>query len=223
MDARRRLRRQRDHRPDLRPGRRRRGAPLGVPRRAAQAATARHARPAAVRRLHRVRRPRLAVDDHARRSRTARRSGIGKGNAVLDAGSFKPSRPEAASPARASAHPRWASNFLLVGAHALGHRPPAVRRRPADRLHVPRPDARGRHQLARRAGARRDRAGLRGQHPDRPRAGLRVEPHVGGLGPDRQLRRDAVRRLEAPSTATRASAGRWGTVDAGHDQGLRAA
>ena len=49
----------------------------------------------------------------------------------------------------ASAHPRWASNFLIVGAQALGDRAPAVRRRPADRLLLPRPDARGRHQLAR--------------------------------------------------------------------------
>jgi len=39
----------------------------------------------------------------------------GKGNAVLDTGSFKPVGPRGLGRA-ASAHPRWASNFLLVGA-----------------------------------------------------------------------------------------------------------
>jgi acyl-homoserine lactone acylase PvdQ len=48
--------------------------------------------------------------------------GVGKGNAVLDAGSFKPVGPKGLGRA-ASAHPRWASNFLLVGASrsATGH------------------------------------------------------------------------------------------------------
>ena len=46
----------------------------------------------------------------------------GKGNAVLDAGSFKPTGPRGLGRA-ASAHPRWSSNFLLVGASrsATGH------------------------------------------------------------------------------------------------------
>ncbi len=39
--------------------------------------------------------------------------GVGKGNAVLDAGSFKPTGPKGLARA-ASAHPRWSSNFLLV-------------------------------------------------------------------------------------------------------------
>src|SRR3954451_14376461 len=39
-----------------------------------------------------------------------------KGNAILDAGSFKPVAPSgAAASAAATARPRWASNFLLVG------------------------------------------------------------------------------------------------------------
>ena len=48
--------------------------------------------------------------------------GIGKGNAVLDPGSFKPVGPKGLARA-ACAHPRWASNFLLVGASrsATGH------------------------------------------------------------------------------------------------------
>jgi acyl-homoserine lactone acylase PvdQ len=50
------------------------------------------------------------------------RIGVGKGNAVLDAGSFKPVGPKRLARA-ASAHPRWTSNFLLVGASrsATGH------------------------------------------------------------------------------------------------------
>src|SRR4051812_16462457 len=48
--------------------------------------------------------------------------GIGKGNAVLDAGSLKLVGPKGLARA-ASAHPGWASNFLLVGASrsATGH------------------------------------------------------------------------------------------------------
>ena len=80
----------------------------------------------------------------------------GRGNAVLDAGSFKPTGPSGL--ARAAKVPHWASNFLLVSGKRSSTGPPAVRRRPADRLHVPRAHARGRHQLAGRAGARRDRA-----------------------------------------------------------------
>ena len=51
-----------------------------------------------------------------------KRIGIGKGNAVLDPGSFKPIGPKGLARA-ASAHPRWSSNFLLVGASrsATGH------------------------------------------------------------------------------------------------------
>jgi acyl-homoserine lactone acylase PvdQ len=47
--------------------------------------------------------------------------GAGRGNAVLDAGSFKPTGPQGL--ARASKVPDWASNFLLVGAKrsATGH------------------------------------------------------------------------------------------------------
>ena len=40
--------------------------------------------------------------------------GPGKGNAVLDAGSFKPSGLKAGE--RGQRVPRWTSNFLLVGA-----------------------------------------------------------------------------------------------------------
>ena len=48
--------------------------------------------------------------------------GIGKGNAVLDAGSLEPVGPRGLARA-AGAHPRWSSNFLMVGAErsATGH------------------------------------------------------------------------------------------------------
>ncbi|HWK25088.1 MAG TPA: penicillin acylase family protein, partial [Solirubrobacter sp.] len=54
--------------------------------------------------------------------RYGRTIGIGKGNAVLDAGSYRPAGPRGLARA-ASAHPRWTSNFLLVGASrsATGH------------------------------------------------------------------------------------------------------
>jgi len=48
--------------------------------------------------------------------------GVGKGNAVLEPGSLKLTGPKGLARA-AGAHPRWASNFLLVGASrsATGH------------------------------------------------------------------------------------------------------
>jgi acyl-homoserine lactone acylase PvdQ len=58
-----------------------------------------------------------------KRFKYGRQLGIGKGNAVLDPGSFKPLGPKGLGARVASAHPRWASNFLLVGASrsATGH------------------------------------------------------------------------------------------------------
>ena len=132
-----------------------------------------------------------------------------KGNAVLDAGSLQADRAAGRWRRGRERAPALGEQLPDRRRAALGHRPPAVRRRPADRLLLPRPDARGRHQLARRAGARRDRAGLPGQHPDRPRAGLRVEPDVGRLGPDRQRTSRRCAAARRRSTATRASAARW--------------
>ena len=144
--------------------------------------------------------------------------GVGKGNAVLDAGSFMPSGPDGPRP-RGERAPALGEQLPDGRREALQHRASAVRRRPADRLHLPGPDAGGRHQLARRAGARRDRAGLRRQHPDRPRAGLRVEPDLGGLGPDRHLRRDPVRRL-ATKYRYKGRCRTMGTRRRGRDQGF---
>ena len=79
--------------------------------------------------------------------------GVGKGNAVLDAGSFKPAGPKGLG-ARRERAPALVEQLPAGRRAALGHRPPAVRRRPADRLHVPGPHARGRHQLARACQAR---------------------------------------------------------------------
>ena len=151
--------------------------------------------PRALRRLH------ASSTTPTRRRRSAKAFpygkaiGVGKGNAVLDAGSFKPVGPKGLGRA-ASAHPRWASNFLLVGASrsATGHPlfvggPQIGYTYPGLTLEadISYPGVQARGATA---------PGLRGQHPDRPRPGLRLEPHVGGLGPDRHLRRDAVRRLE---------------------------
>ena len=120
--------------------------------------------------------------------------GIGKGNAVLDAGSFKPIGPSGLARA-AGAHPRWSSNFLLVGGErsATGH--PLFVGGP--QIGYVYPGLTLEADIAWPGGQARGAtsAGLCRQHPDRPRAGLCVEPDVGGLGPDRHLRRDAVRRL----------------------------
>jgi acyl-homoserine lactone acylase PvdQ len=63
-------------------------------------------------------------DSQATMTRTVRYGkaiGVGRGNAVLDAGSYAPTGPKGL--ASASSVPRWASNFLLVGASksATGH------------------------------------------------------------------------------------------------------
>ena len=126
VDARRRVRRQRDRRPDLRPGRRRRGAPLGVPLDAAQA-------------LRRQGRRRLFddvsefndPDSPTTISKTfpyGKTTGPAKGNAVLDAGSFKPTGPKGLGRAR-PACPALGEQLPDRRREALGHRPPAVRRR----------------------------------------------------------------------------------------------
>ena len=131
--------------------------------------------------------------------------GVGKGNAVLDAGSFKPVGPKGLARA-ASAHPRWTSNFLLVGASrsATGHPlfvggPQIGYTYPGLTLEadISYPGVQARGATV---------AGLRGQHPDRPRPGLRLEPDLGRQRPDRHLRRDALRRLEDQVPSTRASA-----------------
>ena len=184
VDARRHLRHQRDHGPDLRSGRRRRGAPHRVPlqllKRYGRAGTGHLRRPV------RVRRPGFARDDQQGvplRQGSARQGQRRARRRLLQAG----------RPARARARGERASALVeqlpARRREPLGDRASAVRRRPADRLHVPGPDARGRHHLPGRAGARRDLARLRRQHPDRPRAGLRLDADLGGLRPDRHLRR----------------------------------
>ncbi len=130
-----------------------------------------------------------------RKAPYARIPGKASGNAILDAGSLQ--RTLTAGASAASTH-IWASNFLIVGSPALDHRPSAVRRRTADRLLLPRPDARGRHQVARPPGPRRVLARAPGDDPDRPRRGLRVEPHLRRLGPDRRVRGGPLRRLVHP-------------------------
>ena len=156
VDAGRHLRRQRDHRPDLRRGRRRRGAPCRVPRPRCASATARAAATGSST-TSPSSRTRIRPRRSARPSRTGARTCTGKGNAVLDAGSYKPTGPSGLGP-RGERAPALVEQLPAGRREPLGDRASAVRRRPADRLHVPGPDARGRHLLPRRAGARRDRA-----------------------------------------------------------------
>ena len=178
VDARGHLRRQRDHRPDLRPGRRRRGAALGVPLDAAQALRRDEGRSGCFDDLSEFDDP----DAPTTMSKTfpyGKAIGIGKGNAVLDAGSFKPigpKRPRRAPRARTRAG-RATSCWSARSARRPATRCSSAARRSATRT----PASRSRPTSAGPgvAGARRDRAGLRGQHPDRPRPGLRVEPDLG--------------------------------------------
>ena len=98
----------------------------------------------------------------------------------------------APSAARAS---RTASNELMVDAQALDDRPSAARRRPADRLLLPRPDA-TRSTCTPRASSGAARLGpVPRLHADRPRPGLRHDADVGGRGHHRPVRRDALRRV----------------------------
>ena len=79
---------------------------------------------------------------------------------MLDAGSFKPTGPERARPAPRSA-PHWASNFLLVGGKrsATGH--PLFVGGPQIGYTYPGLTLEADISWPGRAGARRDRAGLR--------------------------------------------------------------
>ena len=183
VHARRHVRGQRARRPDLRPGRRRRGAGARSSSARCASASATAQAQTTVRRPHRARRRRHADDDHQARPVRRGPGETRRATRSLDAGVLTAADVRAARPRRRAHAARWASNFLIVGAQALHHGPPAVRRRPADRLLLPRPDARGRHQGPGHRGARRDSPGDPGQHPDRPRAGLRVEPHIGRLRP----------------------------------------
>ena len=159
-----------------------------------------------------------------RRRRSARRfpygkvAGRRKGNAVLDAGSFKPVGPPGL--ARAAARdPRWASNFLLVGAHALRHRPPAVRR-PARRSATCTPASRSRPTSA--APASQARGATAPGFPGNILIG-RGQDFAWSLtsaGSDLidDVRRDAVRRLE-DQVRLQGQVREDGDARRGHDQG----
>ena len=211
VHPRRPVRGQRARRPDLRRGRRRRGRPLAVPRRAAQAARQRRRRRRLFDDLSRAPRRRHAGHDRQARSTTPRCRARPSGSVILDAGSLQAGQDRRrVAPRRRRTTPRWASNFLIVGKQRSTTGPPAVRR-PARRSATSTPASRSRPTSAGPAGRRAASTRRRnpGQHPDRPRAGLRVEPHLGRLRPRRRVRRGALRRLEDEVRATRASAARW--------------
>ena len=102
-----------------------------------------------------------------------------------------PGRPR---PAAQRDWARHASNVLMVAGKRSAVGPSAVRRRPADRLLLSRPDARDGPPRARLERPRRDLGAVPRLHPDRPARGLRLDAHLGGRGHRRQLRRDALRR-----------------------------
>ena len=103
----------------------------------------------------------------------------------------------------------------------LHHRTPAARRRPAGRLLLPRPDLRDRHARAGPGLARRHLGPVPRLHADRPRAGLRHDADLGVRRRRGRVRRDAVRPQHAPSTCSRASAGRWSTSTPGRSTARR--
>ena len=215
VHARRPVRPQRARRPDLRRGRRRRGPARSVPRRAAGAPRQRRGADA-------VRRPLRALDADTPTTLTrttpyARVPKKPRGNAILDAGSLRRTTTAGASAARRE-HADLGQQLPDRRPQALDHRPPAVRRRAPDRLLLPRPHARGRPALARPPGARRLLAREPRDDPDRPRRGLRVEPHLRRLGPHRRVRGDPLRRLVHPLPLPR-EVPRDGHGQRGHDQG----
>ena len=215
VHARRSVRLQRAGRPDLRRGRRRRGPQRPVPRRAARAP--RQGRGAdALRRPLRAFGRRHADDPHAQRSLRPRPA---QAERQRDPRRRQPAAHAHRGRERARREHAHLGEQLPHGRPpALDHGPSAVRRRPPDRLLLPRPDARGRRALARPPGARRLLARAPGDDPDRPRRGLRVEPHLGRLGPDRRVRGDPLRRLVHPLPLSR-EVPQDGDGRRGHDRG----
>ena len=139
---------------------------------------------------------------------------------ILDPGSLKPVKTAGAS-AAAAAHDA-ALGEQLPDRRRAGARPPATRCSwPARRSATSTPASRSRPTSAAPGGQARgvDVAGEPGQHPDRPRAGLRLEPHVGRLATSiDELRRDAVRRLE-DEVRVQGQVPRDGLDRRRHDQG----
>ena len=174
VHARRHLRGQRARRADLRPGRRRRGASaellsalrkrLGDGDARSASSTTSPSTTTPTRRSTLTKRfPYEAIPKHTLRA-TARSTPAATSRQTF--GRRAPWRPPARAP-RSTAG-RATSSWSARTARRTGH--PLFVGRPADRLLLPRPDARGRHQGPGLPGARRDGPGLPGQHPDRPRA-----------------------------------------------------
>ena len=220
LDPQRHLRPQRAQGPVRGRGRRRRGAPLAVPRRA-RAAARRQARATASSTTcartstNAAARPRsTATSRTSTHPDEARRPG----SVVLDPGSFTPT-PSAGQGGRPSAGPRsrpQAINELMIDAQALGDRASAAGRRAADRLLLPRPHLRDRHARPGPRLARRDLGAVPRLHADRARRGLR---HHADLGRRATSSTSTPRRSAAAatrSTCTRASAGSMRHVQRRH-------
>ena len=114
--------------------------------------------------------------------------------------------PAASRRSRAAPTTACAAKHPHVSRPPLDERPPAVRRRPADRLLLPRPHARDGHARAGRRRARGDLGPVPGLHAHRARPRLRLDADVRGRRHHRPVRRDALRRRRRRTTSSRASA-----------------
>ena len=129
------------------------------------------------------------------------------GNVIIDPGSFqRDARPSPARSSDAGPPSPTVSNELMIDAQALGDRPPAARRRPADRLLLPRPHLRDRHARARPGVARRDVGAVPRLHADRPRRGLRQHADLGRAATSSTSTPRRSAAAATRSTCTRASA-----------------
>ena len=139
-----------------------------------------------------------------------------RGLVRLEQGTFKSRRAEAARPGRGrrAAARREASNVLLVAGEPLGDRHAALRGRPADRLQLPRPDARDGPLRAAHPRPRRDLAPFPGYMLIGRGERLRLDAHLPRGRHRRHLRRAAVRRL-AHALPLQGPCRRMETVSAG--------
>ena len=140
----------------------------------------------------------LPVPDQRQRREAARHRALVNGSFTLrGADAARRERPRAGGHGRPSARPRQlASNILIASGKRSHDGLAALRRRPADRLQLPRPDAGDGPPRARHPRARRHVGAVPGLHAHRPRRGLRVDADLGRRRHHRHVRRDALRRLE---------------------------
>ena len=161
--------------------------------------------------LRAAQRPRDADDDRAAR---AVQTDVPVKRARASCGSSRaPSSPPACRcPAPAPRPPASSHRGRKASQRPDGHGQPlrdrhaALRRRPADRLQLPRPDAGDGALRAAHRRARRDLRPVPGLHADRPRRGLRVDAHLGGRATSSTRTPRGCAAARARATSTRAAA-----------------